>query len=327
MERWDGRVAVVCDFAGSPTGLAICKDLVNHGLTVIGLTKNEGMRDLQASSKCGKLGFFFKNMVNFQILKGQLSEARGKLVPMECNVRDEGHVNPVFRWIGENYDGIDLLINNANSMIKGLILQDDNTQDLRQIMETNIMGLCIVTREAAKLMKMRPQERKNIGHIINITSTIGQTIDNCVPAARPVNGLYPASKWEKWKFWLELYQIQAFVNFSRHSAKAITECVRQELLYMDENVKITVRIEKLIGKIFSINYEFFQAISPGLVENDTIHSEISNEPALSAKDVSAACLYAISVKDNVQVWKDAINFAVTESHKTFYFFQDWFHRY
>jgi hypothetical protein len=49
MDRWDGRVAVVCDFAGSSTGLAICKDLVNHGLIVIGLTKNEGMRDLQAS--------------------------------------------------------------------------------------------------------------------------------------------------------------------------------------------------------------------------------------------------------------------------------------
>lgn len=92
---------------------------------------------------------------------------------MECNVRDEGHVNPVFRFIGENYDGIDLLINNANSMVKGLILEDENTKDLRQIIETNIMGMCLVIREAAKLMKMRPQERKNIGHIINITSTIG----------------------------------------------------------------------------------------------------------------------------------------------------------
>lgn len=49
MERWEGRVAVVCDFAGSPTGLAICRDLVLHGLTVIGLTIGEGIRDLHAS--------------------------------------------------------------------------------------------------------------------------------------------------------------------------------------------------------------------------------------------------------------------------------------
>lgn len=83
---------------------------------------------------------------------------------------------------------------------------------------------------------------------------------------------------------LKFQEISSFFLL-RHSAKAITECVRQELLYMDENVKIT-------------------AISPGLVENDTIHSEISHEPALSAKDVSSACLYAISVKDNVQVWQE-----------------------
>jgi NADP+-dependent farnesol dehydrogenase len=126
-------------------------------------------------------------------LKNQLSEARGKLVPMECNVRDEGHVNPVFRWIGENYYGIDLLVNNANTMVKGLILQDGNTENLRKIMETNIMGMCSVIREAVKLMKIRPQEKKNIGHIINITSTIGQIMDNWVPV-KPVNGLYPASK-------------------------------------------------------------------------------------------------------------------------------------
>lgn len=52
---------------------------------------------------------------------------------------------------------------------------------------------------------------------------------------------------------------------------------------------------------FQFSSSTFQAISPGLVETDTIHSEISNEPALSAADVSAACLYAISVKDHVQV--------------------------
>lgn len=50
MERWEGRVAVVVDFAGSPTGVAVCKDLVEHGLIVIGLTKREGMRGLEASA-------------------------------------------------------------------------------------------------------------------------------------------------------------------------------------------------------------------------------------------------------------------------------------
>lgn len=49
MEQWEGRVAVVCDFAGSATGIAVCKDLVEHGLIVYGLTKHEGMRGLEVS--------------------------------------------------------------------------------------------------------------------------------------------------------------------------------------------------------------------------------------------------------------------------------------
>ena len=50
MEMWEGRVAVVCDFAGSNTGLAICTDLVEHGLTVCGLTTRDGIRDIDASN-------------------------------------------------------------------------------------------------------------------------------------------------------------------------------------------------------------------------------------------------------------------------------------
>lgn len=112
---------------------------------------------------------------------------------MEIDVREEGSVNPTFRWIGDKTNGIDLLITNANSMTKGLILSDDNTKQLRQIMETNIIGLCWVIREATKLMKMRAPERKNLGHIVNITSTVGQKLDACVQT-KPINGLYPAGK-------------------------------------------------------------------------------------------------------------------------------------
>lgn len=78
-------------------------------------------------------------------------------------------------------------------MTRGLILTENNTAELRQIMETNIIGLCLVAREATKLMKMRALERKEIGHIIIITSTVGQKIDACVQT-KPINGLYPAGK-------------------------------------------------------------------------------------------------------------------------------------
>lgn len=119
---------------------------------------------------------------------------KGKLLPFQCDIKDESQIKAVFRYIGEKYDGIDLLINNANVITKGLILDDNNTQEMNHIMETNILGLCIVTREAVKLMKQRPLERKDVGHIVNINSIFGHKVSASVPGAKPMNGMYPASK-------------------------------------------------------------------------------------------------------------------------------------
>lgn len=51
-----------------------------------------------------------------------------------------------------------------------------------------------------------------------------------------------------------------------------------------------------------------QAVSPGLVESDILQENANDElisimPTLAAKDVAAAVIYAISVKENVQVSK------------------------
>lgn len=102
-------------------------------------------------------------------------------------------MSPLFRYIGDKFGGIDLLINNCNMMTKGLILDDDNSFALKQIMQTNIIGLIFVSREATKLFKIRDPERKNVGHIVNITSTVGQKIDTLVQT-KPINALYPATK-------------------------------------------------------------------------------------------------------------------------------------
>lgn len=47
---------------------------------------------------------------------------------------------------------------------KCLILEDNNIKDIKAVLEAEIVGLCICTREAVKLMKARDCK----GHIINI---------------------------------------------------------------------------------------------------------------------------------------------------------------
>lgn len=111
---------------------------------------------------------------------------KGKLIPLECDITDENQVKSVFKWISDKFDGIDLLINNANVMTKGLILDENNTDEMMHIMETNILALCVITREAVKLMKMRSMERKDLGHIVNINSIFGHKVSASVPGAKPM---------------------------------------------------------------------------------------------------------------------------------------------
>jgi NAD(P)-dependent dehydrogenase (short-subunit alcohol dehydrogenase family) len=72
------------------------------------------------------------------------------------------------RWIEDVCGGVDLLINNAGVITKGLLLDPKNTVELYRTMETNIIGLCLVTREATRLMKKRDEECGTVGHIVNI---------------------------------------------------------------------------------------------------------------------------------------------------------------
>lgn len=96
-----------------------------------------------------------------------------------CDLNDEDQVKAVFRHIGEKFDGIDMLCNNANVIKKGFIMDDKNTSDMYEIMETNVLSLCVVTREAVKLMRQRPMERKDLGHIVNINSIFGRKVTAC----------------------------------------------------------------------------------------------------------------------------------------------------
>lgn len=194
MKRWEGKVAVVTGASGAIGG-AIARELVKAGMIVCALARR---RD------------------KVEKLRASLFDVAGNLNCVECDITQEEDVKHAFGWIEGAYGGVDLLVNNAGVITKCLLTEKNNTKDLYTTMETNIIGLCLCTREAVKSMKARDVH----GHIINVNSIFGHKVHQSVPGTRPLNGMYPASK---------------------YAVTAITECIRQELVYLDSQVKVSVR--------------------------------------------------------------------------------------
>uniref|UniRef100_A0A8D8IA19 Farnesol dehydrogenase n=1 Tax=Culex pipiens TaxID=7175 RepID=A0A8D8IA19_CULPI len=189
MDRWAGKVAVVTG-ASSGIGAAIVKSLANAGMVVVGLARRvervEALRDG---------------------LKDQAT--RKRLHAVKCDVSKEEDILKAFSWVEEKLGGVDVLVNNAGVLRDAKLVAPGNTGDLREVIDTNVMGLVLCSREAFQSMKKRSVD----GHIVHINSVVGHYIPNL-----PVLSIYPASK---------------------YAVTALTETMRREFLAEGTKIKVT----------------------------------------------------------------------------------------
>lgn len=108
------------------------------------------------------------------------------------------------------------LINNGGVYTKALFTDENNMKELKTAIDNEILGNILCSRQAIKTMKTRDVN----GHIVNINSIFGHKMNQAVPGNKPTNSLYPPMK---------------------HAITAVTECLRQELQYLQTSIKITVR--------------------------------------------------------------------------------------
>ena len=174
MDRWAGRTALVTG-ASSGIGAAIASRLVAEGLRVVGC----GRRPERAA----------------EILAAADPTGNNSLA-VACDVRDETSVRRMFADTRERFGGVDVLINNAGLGHAGT-LAEGRADDWREMLDVNILGLCLCTREALADMRARG----GFGQIIHIGSMAGQRVP-------PGAGFYGATK---------------------HAVRALTESLRLEL--------------------------------------------------------------------------------------------------
>jgi NADP+-dependent farnesol dehydrogenase len=198
MNRWNGKIAVVTG-SSSGIGAAIVVDLVKAGMVVVGLARRVDRTE--------------------QLREKVPEQLRANLHAIKCDVSKEEDIVATFVDIEKRFGGVDVLVNNAG-ILRDTNLCNADSAKIREVLDTNVLGLVFCTREAIQSMK----KRGDCGHVIHINSIAGHMVPK-MPPGMPHLNIYPASK---------------------HAVTALTESLRQELLMAGSKIRVTV------SKSFSI---------------------------------------------------------------------------
>lgn len=127
-------------------GLQVCKELGKLGCKVILTSRDEKKGNEQAKQLQGEgLDVLFQSL----------------------DVNDERSMDQLTLWITQNFNRLDILINNA-----GILLDwnKETTSDvLKSTLETNVIGPFLLTKKLSELMR-----KQHYGRIVNVSSEAGQ---------------------------------------------------------------------------------------------------------------------------------------------------------
>lgn len=124
----------------------------------------------------------------------------------QADVQQEADILRVFAAIRAAWGGVDVLINNAGMGHKESLMSG-NTAAWREMLEVNVLALCICTREAIQDMEAKGGE----GHIVHVSSMSAHR----VPKG---SGMYSATKF---------------------AVRSLTEGLRQELREAGSKVRVS----------------------------------------------------------------------------------------
>lgn len=132
----------------------------------------------------------------------------GEQQTMVCpaDLRQERDIEQMFSAIREAWGGVEVLIN-SGGLGRSASLVDGSADAWREMLEVNVLGLCICTREA--LSDMRRQGDR--GHIVHVSSMAAHR----VPGG---SGVYSATK---------------------YAVRALTEALRKELRALGSPIRVT----------------------------------------------------------------------------------------
>ena len=162
MSRLDGKIAVITG-AGTGIGKGIARAFAKEGASLVVASRNQ--KNLEATA---------------QELRSQGTTV--SVVPTD--VTKEEQVAALFQRIVEEFGRLDILVNNSG-VFDGGPLEELSLETWQKVLDVNLTGVFLCTREAMRIMK-----RQRGGRIINVGSIAGQVPRmNAAPYATSKHGL------------------------------------------------------------------------------------------------------------------------------------------
>jgi len=137
---------VIITGASRGIGRAISLAFLKAGARVIGIYGGNSAAAAMFMQECGQFG--------------------DRLQLHQCDVADNRQVEEFFRMVEEQFDTIDILINNAGIRRDSLLAMMDEAS-WRQVIDVNLTGAFLMSKQAVLLMM-----KQKYGRIINITSPV-----------------------------------------------------------------------------------------------------------------------------------------------------------
>ena len=114
-----------------------------------------------------------------------------RFVPLD--VTDAKSAQEAADWIDPEYGRLDILINNAGIAVGGGAPSETDLDEMREVYETNVFGVIMVTNAMLPLLRRAPAAR-----IVNVSSEVGSITSMTDPASplaqMPAGLAYPSSK-------------------------------------------------------------------------------------------------------------------------------------
>jgi len=193
-------------------------------------------------------------------LAAELRERGGAVAVQPTDMRREDDVLRLFAAARERFGGVDVLVNNAG-LGRNAPLASGPTEAWREMLEVNVLGLCIATREAIGDM-----ERRGVaGHVVHMSSMAGHRIPG------PDAGLYAATKF---------------------AVRALTEALRVELRARQSPIRVTAVSP---GYVFT---EFAEVFSGRPGADAALAQRLQT---LAPEDVAEAIVWVVSRPPHMEV--------------------------